>query len=148
MRLQQLLEQSVSASLLNDSHRRFPILCFKQSDPIRIVLEKLAIEGLVSALVVSDTASADQDNTKTEDQNAANRMFSRVLVNDLKGFIDLSVILQSFLRRMSQLVMSDSGMACFFVPACPTRQGAHVLHKLRCWLSLKLVSVGICTVLV
>lgn len=130
MRLQQLLEQSVSAALLNDSHRRFPIMCFKQSDPIRLVLEKLAAESLVSALVVSDTASADQDNTKTEDQNAENRMFSRVLVNDLKGFIDLSVILQSFLRRMIQLDMTcDYGMACFLAPACPPRQGAHVLYQ-------------------
>ena len=102
MRLQQLLEQSVSATLLNDSHRRFPILCFKQSDSIRLVLEKLADEGLVSALVVSDSAHADQDSNKTKDQNAEHRMFSRVLVNELKGFIDLSVILQHFLRRTIQ----------------------------------------------
>lgn len=99
MRLQQLLEQSVSSSLLSDSHRRFPILCFKQSDAIALVLEKLAVEGLVSALVVSDTAHADQDEAKTDKQNAEHRLFSRVLVNEIKGFVDLSVVLQSFLRR-------------------------------------------------
>eukprot|EP00892_Ulva_mutabilis_P002599 jgi/Ulvmu1/1233/UM109_0031.1 len=100
MRLQQLLEQSVSSSLLNDSHRRFPILCFKESDTITLALEKLATEGLVSALVVSDTAQADQDEAKTKKQNAESRLFSRVLVNEIKGFVDLSVVLHSFLRRV------------------------------------------------
>lgn len=103
MRLQQLLETSASASLLNEGHRRFPILCFKQSDPISLVLEKLAVQGLVSALVVSDEAREDitevEDKAGAEDTDAQNRFFSRVLVNELKGFIDLSVILQSFLRR-------------------------------------------------
>lgn len=104
MRLQQLLEQSVSSSLLNDSHRRFPILCFKESDPITLVLEKLAAEELVSALVVSDSAQADQDEQQTDRENAEHRMFSRVLVNEIKGFVDLSVVLQSFLRRAASSV--------------------------------------------